>query len=120
MAFSKRKWILFPVLILVFLGVVFWGIGKIQYRLNVMDVEEYEPVSTLRVPEHNLTHSKFPFIDVHNHQWGMPVQNLETIVADMDSLHMGIMINLSGYRGKYLSMALDNVKSHYPNRFGIF
>jgi uncharacterized protein len=85
-----------------------------------MDVEEYEPVSSLQVPEHKLTHSKFPFIDVHNHQWGMPVQNLASLVADMDSLHMGIMINLSGYRGKYLSMALDNVNDHYPNRFGIF
>ncbi|MGC4034795.1 MAG: hypothetical protein QM764_02465 [Chitinophagaceae bacterium] len=34
-----------------------------------MDFETYDPVSTLVVPEHKLTKAKFPFIDVHNHQW---------------------------------------------------
>ena len=76
---------------LVFLAVVYWGVGKSQYRLNVMDVEEFEPVSTLKVPEHKLTHAKFPFIDVHNHQWIMPVQSLDKLVVEMDSLNMGVM-----------------------------
>ncbi|HCW08588.1 MAG TPA: amidohydrolase [Cytophagales bacterium] len=120
MAFSKRKWVLLPIGILFFLGLTYWIIGRIQYRLNVMDVEEYEPVSTLKVPEHLLTHSKFPFIDVHNHQWVMPVQNLSKIIAEMDSLNMGVMVNLSGFRGKYLEWSLDNVKDHYPNRFVVF
>jgi predicted TIM-barrel fold metal-dependent hydrolase len=120
MTFSKRKWFLFPFLIIVFLGITLWLIGKIQYRLNVMDVEEYEPVSTLKVPEHPLTHAKFPFIDVHNHQWIMPVQNLDKLVAEMDSLNMGVMVNLSGFRGKVLEWSLDNVNNNYPNRFVIF
>jgi uncharacterized protein len=120
MAFSKRKWILFPFLVLVFLGITWWFIGKIQYRLQVMDVEEYEPVSTLKVPEHKLTRSKFPFIDVHNHQWIMPVQNLDKLVIEMDSLNMGVMVNLSGFRGKILEWSLDNVNNSHPNRFVIF
>ncbi len=43
-----------------------------------MDVEEYEPVSTLKVPQHLLTHSKYPFIDVitQSPKWTMPIQNL--------------------------------------------
>ena len=120
MAFSKRKWILFPLMTLVFLAVVYWGIGKIQYRLNVMDVEEYEPVSTLKVPEHKPTHAKFPFIDVHNHQWIMPVQSLDKLVVEMDSLNMGVMVNLSGFRGKVLEWSLDNVNENHPSRFVIF
>jgi len=120
MAFSKRKWILFPFLIIVFLGITWWLIGKIQYRLYVMDVEEYEPISTLKVPEHKLTRSKFPFIDVHNHQWIMPIQNLDKLVIEMDSLNMGVMVNLSGFRGKVLEWSLDNVNNSYPNRFVIF
>src|SRR5688572_12612103 len=120
MAFSKRKWILFPFLVLVFLGITLWLIGKIQYRLQVMDVEEYEPVSTLKVPEHKLTRSKFPFIDVHNHQWIMPIQNLDKLVIEMDSLNMGVMVNLSGFRGKILEWSLDNVNNSHPNRFVIF
>jgi predicted TIM-barrel fold metal-dependent hydrolase len=120
MAFSKKKWVLFPFLILVFLGITWWLIGKIQYRLNVMDVEEYEPISTLKVPEHLLRRAKFPFIDVHNHQWIMPVQDLDKLVSEMDSLNMGVMVNLSGFRGKVLEWSLDNVNKNYPNRFVIF
>ncbi len=85
-----------------------------------MDVEEYEPLSTLHVPEHLLTHSRFPFIDVHNHQWTMPIQDLGALVAEMDSLHMRVMINLSGFRGKYLDWSLSNVNNHFPNRFVLF
>jgi len=119
MAFLK-KWVLLPIAVLLFLGLIYWLIGRIQYRLNVMDVEEYEPVSTLKVPQHLLKHSKFPFIDVHNHQFTMPIQNLSKLVADMDSLNMGVMVNLSGFRGKYLEWSLDNVNNHFPNRFVIF
>jgi uncharacterized protein len=120
MAFSKRKWILFPFAIIVFLILVYWLIGKIQYRLNVMDVEEYEPVSTLKVPQHILTRSKFPFIDVHNHQWTMPIQDLDKLIKEMDSLNMGVMVNLSGFRGEYLEWSLDNVNENYPKRFVVF
>ena len=107
-------------LILVFLGTTYWLIGKIQYRLNVMDVEEYEPKSTLKVKETLLSHSKFPFIDVHNHQFTMPVQNLDELVSDMDDLNMKVMVNLSGFRGKFLEWSLDNVNEKYSNRFVIF
>ena len=120
MAFSKTKWIGIPLLVLLFLGIAFWLIGKIQYRLNVMDVEEYEPISTLKVPQHPLTHSKFPFIDVHNHQWIMPIQNLDKLIVEMDSLNMAVMVNLSGFRGKVLEWSLDNVHKNFPNRFIVF
>jgi len=115
-----KKWVLIPIGVLVFLGLTYWLIGRIQYRLNVMDVEEYEPVSTLKVPQHLLTHSKFPFIDVHNHQWTMPIQNLGKLVAEMDSLNMAVMVNLSGFRGNYLEWSLDNVNNHFPKRFILF
>lgn len=85
-----------------------------------MDVEEYEPISTLKVPEHKPTHAKYPFIDVHNHQWVMPVQNLDKLVTEMDSLNMGVMVNLSGFRGKVLEWSLDNVNQSHPERFVIF
>lgn len=118
--FLKGKWILLPLAVLIFLGATYWLIGKIQYRLDVMDVEDYEPVSTLKVPQHPLTRAKFPFIDVHNHQWIMPVQDLDKLVVDMDSLNMGVMVNLSGFRGKILEWSLDNVNQHHPKRFVIF
>lgn len=120
MAFSKKKWVFLPIGILIFLGLTYWLIGLIQYRLNVMDVEEYEPVSTLVVEENQVTKAKYPFIDVHNHQWIMPIQDLEELVVEMDSLNMGVMVNLSGFRGNILEWSLDNVAENYPNRFAIF
>jgi predicted TIM-barrel fold metal-dependent hydrolase len=120
MAFSAKKWVLLPIGVLIFLGITYGLIGLIQYRLNVMDVEEYDPVSTLIVPEHPLTRAKFPFIDVHNHQWIMPIQDLEDLVMEMDSLNMGVMVNLSGFRGKILEWSLDNVAENYPERFAVF
>lgn len=103
-----------------FLALTYWLIGKIQYRVNVMDVEEYEPVSTLKVDEHILQQAKFPFIDVHNHQWTMPIQDLDMLVADMDDLNMAVMVNLSGFRGNYLKWSLDNVNEKYSDRFVLF
>jgi predicted TIM-barrel fold metal-dependent hydrolase len=61
-----------------------------------MDFEEYEPKSTLVVPQHLLTHAKFPFFDVHNHQWDVPSQDLHELFAEMDKLNMAVMNNLSG------------------------
>lgn len=117
--FKKRWWAAFP-LLLIFLGLSYWLIGKIQYRLQVMDIETYEPRSTLKVEEHHPERAKFPFIDVHNHQFTMPVQNLSDLVKEMDELNMAVMVNLSGFRGKFLEWSLDNVNENYPNRFVLF
>jgi predicted TIM-barrel fold metal-dependent hydrolase len=50
----------------------------------------------------------------------MPVQNLDELVKDMDDLNMSVMVNLSGFRGKYLEWSLDNVNEKYGNRFALF
>src|ERR1035438_2512482 len=65
-------------------------------KAQKMDFEEYDPKSTLVVPEHMLTRAKFPFIDIHNHQWDMPSQNLSELTMEMDKLNLAIMNNLSG------------------------
>ena len=85
-----------------------------------MDFEKYDPVSTLKVPEHKLSTAKFPFIDVHNHQWGMGTQDLKELVKEMDQLHMSVMVNLSGGSGNGLKKMTDNIKGSYPNRFIVF
>lgn len=89
--------------------------------------EEYDPVSTLKVPEHKITRAKFPFIDVHNHQWNMDNANLQPLLAQMDSLNMGIMVNLSG-RGwgkaaesdKFFASSLANIKETKTPRLVLF
>jgi len=85
-----------------------------------MDFENYNPPSTLVVPEHKLTKAKFPFIDVHNHQEDMPDMNLGTLITDMDKLNMKVMVNLSGRNGDALKKSVKNIKDHFPKRFIVF
>ena len=86
-----------------------------------MDFEVYDPPSTLHVPEHPKTRSKFPFVDVHSHHWRMAEQDLGKLVAEMDGLNMGIIVNLSGRGGEELSKMLKHVKEEgYDNRIAIF
>jgi len=82
--------------------------------------EEYNPTSTLVVPKHIVNKAKFPFIDVHGHQYKMYDQDLSPVIAAMDTLNMGIMVNLSGRSGKQLQQSVKNIKDHYPNRFVVF
>lgn len=88
-----------------------------------MDFEAYDPPSTLVVPVTEIKKAKFPFIDVHNHQYRMPTQDLDALVKKMDQLNMAVMINLSG-RGRgsneHLQGAIKNVKTTNPNRFIVF
>lgn len=95
--------------------------GQVQSQSSSkMDFEKYEPVNTLVVPEHVVTKAKFPFIDVHNHQWGMGTQNLDDLIKEMDKMNMKVMVNLSGQGGDALKKMIGNVKDHHPKRFIIF
>lgn len=85
-----------------------------------LSFEDYNPESTLVVPENPVIRAKFPFIDIHGHQYRMPEQDLAPVIAAMDTLNMGIMVNLSGRSGEELIKSVQNIKDHYPNRFVVF
>jgi predicted TIM-barrel fold metal-dependent hydrolase len=85
-----------------------------------MDFEKYDPPSTLVVPQHVITKAKYPFIDVHNHQYSMSNGSLDGLVKDMDRLNLTVMVNLSGGNGNGLKRMTDNIKRQYPNRFIVF
>lgn len=98
-----------------------------QKPAEPLGFEEYDPVSTLKVPEHKLTRAKYPFIDVHNHQWNMDDASLTPLVRQMDSLNMGIMVNLSG-RGwggvaegnQFFAKSMANIAKTDPKRLVLF
>ena len=106
-----------------------------SYGQTPMGFEEYEPISTLKVKEHKLVRAKFPFIDVHNHQWQMPQQNLKELLQQMDSLNLQVMVNLSGRSYKespgrngffdiqgpeYLKASIDNINTANADRLVLF
>jgi uncharacterized protein len=87
-----------------------------------LSFEEYEPRSTLVVPEHPLTRSRYPFIDIHNHQNSsqMTPEQVAKLVADMDSINMAVMNNLSGGSGERFKQGWANLSGRYPKRFTQF
>ena len=95
-----------------------------------MDFEEYDPTSTLVVPEHPIKRAKFPFIDVHSHQWNVTKGRIATLVKEMDEINMGTMVNLSGRgfnRGvgdigeqSYLNAMIARMNGEAPGRFVVF
>ena len=130
MSFKKfLKFFLFIVLLTV---TIYFSIDIIQKKKNLMDIEEYSPKSSLVVEENPRNSAKFPFVDVHSHQWKMPVMDFTNLIAEMDSLNMGYMINLSGsgfatFAGNQnlmdisLTESLENIKKQgVSNRFGVF
>ena len=85
-----------------------------------MDFEDYQPTSTLVVPEHPVTSTKFPFIDVHSHLWRMATMDLTVTAREMDSLNMAVLVNLSGGSGDGLKAMVDAAKKQAPGRFVVF
>ncbi len=57
---------------------------------------QYDPPSTLKVSEHPVPRSRFPFVDVHSHQFDLDEAQVRALVVEMDKLNMGVMVNLSG------------------------
>src|SRR5678815_265648 len=87
---------------------------------QTMPIEEYDPKSTLVVPQHPVKRAKYPFIDVHNHQYGLTPESVDKLVADMDSINLRIMVNLSGGYGERLKENIAILKSRYKDRFVVF
>ncbi len=94
--------------------------AQAQANEQTMSVVDYQPVSTLQVPAHPVTRSRFPFIDVHAHQYRaaqMSSEDVATMVADMDGLNMGVMVNLSGSSGERFVAIQKALVGSYPKRF---
>ncbi|HZO56210.1 MAG TPA: amidohydrolase family protein [Bryobacteraceae bacterium] len=86
-----------------------------------MTFEEYQPKSSLVVPEHPVTRAKFPFIDVHGHPRGMMTpEKFDQFVKELDTLNMRGMVNLDGRWGDKLKQTVDLIRSKYPGRFVVF
>ena len=83
-------------------------------------IEEYDPKSTLVVPEHKIERAKFPFIDIHSHHWSPTPAEVEELIQGMNSLNMQVMVNLSGGTGEGLKRTVQVMKGKYPDRFVVF
>ena len=87
---------------------------------QTLDWEDYDPPSTLVVPENPVTRAKFPFVDIHSHQYRMGPSDLDRLAGQMDEMNMAIMVNLSGRGGERLKEMAGDIRDGHPNRFVLF
>ena len=120
---------LFKVLSFVFIVTiaVYFSIDTIQNKQNIMSFEDYDPPSSLVVKGKVIKKAKYKFVDVHSHLWNMPVMDLNELVAEMDEINMGYIVNLSGsgfgpqaVKDLYFDESTKNIEENQPGRIGLF
>ena len=106
---------------------VYFAIDAIQNKQNIMSFEDYDPPSSLIVEGKVIKKAKYKFIDVHSHLWNMPVMDLDELVAEMDEINMGYIVNLSGSgfgpqaaKELYFDKSIKNIEENQPGRIGLF
>jgi predicted TIM-barrel fold metal-dependent hydrolase len=98
-----------------------------------MQLDDFEPKSTLVVPQNPVLRAKYPAIDVHTHVFfstGLrkvqdpqaqpgyaPPEQLSQILEWMDQLQVQTMVNLTGGTAGELTLAVDTLEKAHPGRF---
>lgn len=88
-------------------------------------LKDFDPRSMLHVAAHDVSHAKFPVIDVHNHvndatrTHGEEVPAAE-VVRVMDRTNVKQVVILTGMWGDKLQSVIDKMVRPYPGRFLVF
>ncbi|MCW5966789.1 MAG: amidohydrolase family protein [Bryobacterales bacterium] len=89
--------------------------------LPPMGFVEYEPASTLVVPEHPVSRAKFPVIDIHSHHNPRSTpERMAQVVKDMDALNIRMLVNLNGGQGENIKIGMEQLVKAHPGRFVVF
>ncbi len=83
---------------------------------------EYQPRSTLVVPEHPVPRPRFPVVDLHGHPPRLNnVEVVDRVAGQLDSIGVQVMVNANGTGGDELRRELAAIAaSHHPDRFVMF
>jgi predicted TIM-barrel fold metal-dependent hydrolase len=74
-----------------------------------LGIRQYKPKSMLVVAQHPVPRAKYPVIDIHSHHWNLSADRWATVVREMDTLNLRILVNLSGGTGARLRQNLSVV-----------
>jgi len=85
-------------------------------------ITEYEPRSTLVVPEHPVPRAKFPVVDFHGHPPFLASADVvRRVVAAMDSLNLRVMVQANPSSGDRLAQQIGAVReAGLSDRFVFF
>src|ERR1700738_1255753 len=101
-------------------ALLLWPRAASTQSQPIPTIEEYNPKSTLVVPEHKIQRAKFPFIDIHSHHWNPTSEHVDQLVKEMDTINLRVLANLSGGTGEELRKTVATMKGRYPDRFVVF
>jgi predicted TIM-barrel fold metal-dependent hydrolase len=84
-------------------------------------LDEFRPQSSLKVPEHILTCSKFPCVNVHSHPGQLSSEELAEMVRVMDESNTAVSVSLDGgFDGAKFADHAYQLEQSYPGRFVVF
>jgi predicted TIM-barrel fold metal-dependent hydrolase len=93
-----------------------------QPTLPVPSITEYQPRSTLIVPEHEVPRAKFPAVDFHGHPPDLSSpESVMRVIAAMDELNLQVMVQARPSSGSRLTRQIEGVRAAgYEDRFVFF
>ena len=94
--------------------------ARAQQAPQTLTFEEYEPKSTLVVPERKVDRARFPMIDIHSHHSNLSPEYVDKLVKEMDAINLRVIVNLSGGTGERLTKVIAAMKGRHPDRFVVF
>ena len=86
-------------------------------------LDQFQPESMLKVPEHLLQRAKFPVVDVHMHpriRLNSSPELLDDYVKLMDAQNIAVSVSLDGGMGEQFVEHKKYLWTKYQNRFVIF
>ena len=91
-------------------------------RIPPPTITDYQPRSTLVVPEHEVPRAKFPAVDLHGHPPSLDnPSTIRDVVAVMDSLNLQVIVQARGSSGARLTRQIEAVRAAgYADRFVFF
>ncbi|MPY91239.1 MAG: amidohydrolase family protein [Luteitalea sp.] len=86
-------------------------------------LKDYEPDSSLVVPEHHVPKARVPAIDVHSHDYVKTPEEIRAWVRRMDEVGVEVSVILSGWgdtTGARFDRLVDLFLKPYPTRFQLY
>ena len=87
-----------------------------------LPLDDYQPRSTLQVPETRVERARFPAIDVHTHiaTHGKLLAPAAEMLAVMDRRNVRAMVHVTGGYGENLAESVRLLQDAHPGRFYVF
>src|SRR5690606_17350280 len=100
--------------------VIRYGVRVVPGPMDSVLLKDYDPHTSLVVPETKVEKAAYPAIDVHAHVYADTPEEVDEWVATMDATGIDITVILTGATGERFDRLADLYLSRYADRFQLF